>query len=278
MTDIIGRFRAAVGSRSGAIIFSVSALALSGAVISGATLAASSTKDLQSDLQAQFPKTRITRIDCKTAVSGLCEVTAGRNLFYASRDGRYVVVGSLLDLEKKVDLTDERLRQLAAVEGAAGKLADAAVTSATSTEIHKISVDLPLSNAIVHHPGAALKVKVFSDFSCGYCRAFFSQLAADQGIEITEYPIAVLGDESRRKAIQVLCATDRRSASEAAYAGQALAAAGNCKGAEEAVDQNTTFARAHGVQGTPTIVRSDGGVNPGFLDPTALKAFAESKS
>lgn len=278
MTDIIGRFRAAVGPRSGAIIFAVSALALSGAVISGATLAASSTKDLQSDLQAQFPKTRITRIDCKTAVSGLCEVTAGRNLFYASRDGRYVVVGSLLDLEKKVDLTDERLRQLAAVDGATGKLADAGAPSATNTETHKISVDLPLANAIVHHPGAALKIKVFSDFSCGYCRAFFSQVAADHGIEITEYPIAVLGEESRRKAIQVLCAKDRRAASEAAYAGQALAAAANCKGADQAVDQNTAFARAHGVQGTPTIVRADGGVNPGFLDPTALKAFAESKS
>ncbi|MBP2159063.1 MULTISPECIES: DsbC family protein [Asticcacaulis] len=278
MTDIIGRFRAAVGPRSGAIIFAVSALALSGAVISGATLAASSTKDLQSDLQTQFPKTRITRIDCKTAVSGLCEVTAGRNLFYASRDGRYVVVGSLLDLEKKVDLTDERLRQLAAVEGATGNLADARVASATSTEIHKINVDLPMANAIVHHPGAPLKVKVFSDFSCGYCRAFFSQLAADQGIEITEYPIAVLGEESRRKAIQVLCAKDRRAASEAAYAGRAFALTAKCNGAEEAVDQNTAFARAHGVQGTPTIVRADGGVNPGFLDPTALKAFAESKS
>jgi thiol:disulfide interchange protein DsbC len=170
------------------------------------------------------------------------------------------------------------LRQLAAVEGATGKLADVAVVSGTSTEAHKISVDLPLANAIVHHPGAPLKIKVFSDFSCGYCRAFFSQLAADQGIEITEYPIAVLGEESRRKAIQVLCAKDRRAASEAAYAGQAFASTAHCKSAEQAIDQNTTFARAHGVQGTPTIGRADGGVNPGFLDPTALKAFADSKS
>lgn len=278
MTEFIGRIRAALGPRSGIILFATSAVALSGAVIAGTTMASTSTKDLQANLQAQFPKTRITRIDCKTVVSGLCEVTAGRNLFYASRDGRYVVVGSVLDLDKKVDLTDERLRQLAAVDGAAGKLADPYPATAAVADGRKINVDLPLANAIVHNPGAPVKVKVFSDFSCGYCRAFFTQLAADQGIEVTEYPIAVLGEDSREKAIEVLCAQDRRSASDAAYGGKPIVAAPNCKGADAAVDQNTNFARAHGVLGTPTIVRADGGVNPGYLDPTALRAFAESKS
>jgi thiol:disulfide interchange protein DsbC len=278
MTEFLGRIRAALGPRSVLILLATSAVALSGAVIAGATMASTSTKDLQADLQGQFPKTRITRIDCKTVVSGLCEVTAGRNLFYASRDGRYVVVGSLLDLDKKVDLTDERPRQLAAVDGATGKLADPSSTTAAVADARKINVDLPLANAIVHNPGAPVKVKVFSDFSCGYCRAFFTQLAADQGIEVTEYPIAVLGEDSRKKAIQVLCAQDRRSASDAAYAGKPIVAAAKCQGADAAVDQNTSFARAHGVLGTPTIVRADGGVNPGYLDPTALKAFAESKS
>jgi thiol:disulfide interchange protein DsbC len=278
MTDFIGRLRAAWGSRGGAIFVAASSIALSGVVIAGAGMASSSTKDLQAGLQSQFPKTRITQVDCKTVVSGLCEVTAGRNLFYASRDGRYVVVGSVLDLDKKVDLTDERLRQLAAVDGATGKLADSSPAPAAVGDVRKINVDLPLANAIVHNPGAPLKVKVFSDFSCGYCRAFFTQLAADQGIEVTEYPIAVLGEDSRKKAIQVLCARDRRSASDAAYAGKPLVSAANCRDADAAVEQNTSFARAHGVLGTPTIVRADGGVNPGYLDPTALKAFAESKS
>lgn len=281
MTRLTSRLRSMVTTPPGALAFASSLVVMAIGVYAAATAMADPTQPLQRELQAQFPKTRITRVDCKTVVSGLCEVTAGRNLFYASRDGRYVVVGSVLDLDKKVDLTDERLRQLAALEGATGKLAETSTppaAPAAAQEVRKLKVDLPLANAIVHHPGAPVKVKVFSDFSCGYCRAFFTQLASDKDIEVTEYPIAVLGEDSRQKAIQVLCARDRRAASESAYAGQVLKAVDKCEPAEAAVEQNTGFARAHGVIGTPTIVRADGTVNPGFLDPTALKAFAESKS
>lgn len=235
------------------------------------------TGGLQKTLQAQFPRTPIGAVSCSTVVSGLCEVTAGKNLFYATRDGRFVVVGSLLDLKRKVDLTDERLRQLAALNGAVGTLAGANPVTASEGPIQHLSVDLPAANAIVHNPGAPLKVKVFSDFNCGYCRMFFTSLIGDKRFEVTEYPIAILGADSVSRARSVLCAKDRQAASLASYTGSAGPTAA-CPNASTAVDQNTSFARQHGISGTPTIIRADGAVNAGFLAPSALKDFVEKSS
>ncbi len=240
-------------------------------------LAMADTGPLQKTLQVQFPRTPISAVNCSTAVPGLCEVTAGKNLFYATRDGRFVVVGSLLDLKRKVDLTDERLRQLAEVNGAVGHLASANTAAATEAPLKKLTVDLPAANAILHNPGAPLKVKVFSDFNCGYCRMFFTSLAGDKRFEVTEYPIAILGADSVSRARSALCAKDRPLASLAIYAGAASPAPA-CPGAATAIDQNTSFARQHGISGTPTIIRADGAVNAGFLAPSALKDFVEKSS
>ena len=249
-------------------------------IVSGMVFLPGTTKSLQERVQANFPNTKITWVSCKTVVDGLCEVTAGKNLFYATRDGRYIVVGSLLDLTKKVDLTDERLKQLAALDVATGHLATASTNGATAPAQAptRLNVNLPLANAVIHNPGAPIKIKVFSDFNCGYCRMLFTQLASTKGIEVTEYPIAILGEDSATKARIVLCAKDRPAASFAAYTSGKIASASDCTAASAAVDANTAFAHANGITGTPTIVRADGTVNQGYLALDALKAFGEGKS
>lgn len=258
-------------------LFGAAAVAV---VVAGIAFLPASTKSLRDKVQANFPNTKISSVNCKTQVDGLCEVTAGKNLFYSTRDGRYIVVGSLLDLTRKVDLTDERLKQLAAVDVATGRLSQAStggVAAPTSTPA-KISVTLPFANAVVHNPGAPIKIKVFSDFNCGYCRMLFTQLATTKGIEVTEYPIAILGEDSATKARLVLCAKDRPAAAFAAYTSGKIATSPDCAAASAAVEANTAFAHANGITGTPTIIRGDGTVNQGYLAPDALKAFGEGKS
>ena len=258
-------------------LFGAAALAV---VVAGVAFLPASTKALRDKVQANFPNTKISSVTCKTQVEGLCEVTAGKNLFYATRDGRYIVVGSLLDLTKKVDLTDERLKQLAALDVATGHLAPPSTNGAKAPAPvpTKLTVNLPLANAVIHNPGAPIKIKVFSDFNCGYCRMLFTQLASTKGIEVTEYPIAILGEDSAAKARIVLCAKDRPSASFAAYTSGKIATGPDCAAASAAVDANTAFAHANGITGTPTIVRADGTVNQGYLALDALKAFGEGKS
>lgn len=258
-------------------LFGAAALAV---VVAGATLLPNNTKALRDKVQANFPNTKISSINCKTVVDGLCEIASGKNLFYATRDGRYIVVGSLLDLVKKVDLTDERLKQLAALDVATGHLASGPTSGGAQPALApaKLSVNLPVQNAVVHNPGAPIKIKVFSDFNCGYCRMLFTQLASTKGIEVTEYPIAILGEDSATKARIVLCAKDRPAASFAAYTSGKIATSSDCAAATAAVEANTAFAHANGISGTPTIVRADGTVNQGYLAIDALKAFGEGKS
>ncbi|OYW73484.1 MAG: hypothetical protein B7Z26_11995, partial [Asticcacaulis sp. 32-58-5] len=182
-----------------------------------------------------FPNTKVTGVDCKSGPGKLCEVVAGRNVFYATKDGRYIVIGQVIDLKDKVDLTSRRLQELAAIGNVEDKLnglgsAPSPVIGAQAAAAPPpgagpsaavggpvINVTLPKANAVIHNPGGALKLTVFADYNCGYCHKLFEELKARKDIEITEYPIAILGAESEAKAKRVLCAPDRVQAASALY-------------------------------------------------------------
>lgn len=226
----------------------------------------------------QFPNSTVNSVSCKTAI-GLCEVVMGKNLLYSTKDGRYVVVGAVLDLKARKDLTDQRLKELAAVDVATtsveGKRVETPVKTAAAG---KLSVTLPKANAVIHNPGAPLKMTVFGDYNCGYCHQLFAQLAGTTNIEITEYPIAILGPQSAEKARLVMCAGDRAAAAEAAYTGGEIKAGGNCARFDAVIAENTRFAQANGINGTPAIIRADGTVNAGFLPLPDLIRFLEGKN
>ena len=62
-------------------------------------------------LKARLPKTQISKVDC-AVIDGLCEVTAGSNLFYVDRSGRYLMIGRVYDMETRQDLTATRLLEI----------------------------------------------------------------------------------------------------------------------------------------------------------------------
>ena len=248
---------------------------------------------LQEKVQKHFPNTKITSVRCKldAAPKGLCEVVAGANVFYVSPDAKFAVVGSVLDLDAKLDLTDKRLRELAAVESAKGKIggvgpeqlaaaagpgpAGGPAPSAPGRPEapQKVNVTLPAANGIVHNRGAALKMTVFTDYRCSYCNMLMGELRNAKDIEITEYPIAILGPESGEKAKLALCAQDRVAASNALYFGGDVKVTGDCANAQRLVEENTRYAQQNGIQGTPAIIRADGQMNPGYLPAAQLRAF-----
>ena len=249
----------------------VTALSL---MLSGATV---STNDMvEASLRERLPKTKVSTVDC-TKIDGLCEVVAGDNLFYVDKSARYLVIGRVYDMQTRQDLTAARLLDLnpdMLVGGAAkaNSLADAAEkapSSGTATAqpaaLRKLDVSrLSKKGAIVWGSGPQT-VTVFSDFHCGYCRALSGALET-MNVTVIERPISVLG--SRDIADQVLCARDRRAAVRAAYAQEPVAGSAKCD--TSGLDENEAFARAHGLNGTPVIVRSDGAVIEGFRPKAAL--------
>lgn len=251
---------------------------------------------LAKKMQAAFPNTKIASVKCGLP-KNLCEVTAGKTVFYTDPTGRYAVVGSILDLKDRIDLTDRRVRELAALDATSNRLAGgsgetaaptaggdngaaggqgAAALNAPAGAPATIKIDLPIGNAVVHHRGAPLKISVISDYNCSYCKMLFSAIKDAPDIEVTEYPVQLLRPDSLDKGKLALCAEDRESASATLYFGGEVKARGDCAGALAAVEANTAFARAHGIGGTPTIVRADGRANPGYMPIEQLRAWIKA--
>ena len=241
-------------------------------------------------LKERLPKTELAKVDC-TVMDGLCEVTAGKSIFYVDRHARYLVVGHVFDMETRQDLTSARLLQInpEALLGGASQRSDepdeglasaqagrpiardypvpkaAPAMGAGHTQLVSLAA-LPTSGAI-EWGAAGPKVTIFTDFRCGYCRALTTQLET-MNVHVVERPISVLG--TRELTNRVYCARDRVKALRAAYAGDVPAEA-SCD--TSGLDANERFARDNGFTGTPVIVRSDGAVHHGYLPKNELLAW-----
>lgn len=239
-------------------------------------------------LKARLPKTALSHVNCDK-VAGLCEVTAGQNLFYVDRFARYLIIGRVYDMETRQDLTAARLLEInpdLLVGGAAKANADAgegggdgAPESTTATAGKRTvrpsgptTLDLaglPADGAIVWgNKAASQSVTIFTDFRCGYCRALTNVLRG-MDVRVVERPISVLG--SRDLADLVYCARNREQALHAVYAGEPIKPTGACD--TKGLDANERFAKAHGLSGTPVIVRSDGAMLEGYRPKEFLEAW-----
>ena len=83
-----------------------------------------------------------------------------------------------------------------------------------------------------------------------------------------ERPISVLGSRSLSEA--VYCSKSPVSALHAAYAGETPQSP---KCDTSGLDANEAFARTHGFNGTPVVVRADGAVLEGFRPAPVLAAW-----
>ena len=242
---------------------------------------AAPTEPVLASLKERLPKTPVSKLDC-SKVDGLCEVTAGNNLFYVDWSARYLIIGRVYDMQTRQDLTAARLLEMnpdmlvggaaragrgaAEEESGGARLTRAASPVAPPPSTVDLSA-LSLKGAIVWGAGSR-SVTVFSDFHCGYCRAL-SQALRTMDVRVIERPISVLG--SRDIANQVLCSKNREAAVHRAYAQQPLDNPGKCD--TVGLDENERFAAEHGFTGTPVIVRSDGAVIEGFRPREVLAAW-----
>ena len=272
--------------RSRLLVATVTGLSLAGIAL--AADASSAEDRVRALLKTRLPKTPVTAIDCGK-VGGLCEITAGENLFYVDSGARYLVIGRVYDMQTRQDITAARLLEMnpdmlvgsaaranalarGGEEEGAQQLAAAPARverPVASAQARKLSLSgLPRDGAIVWGNPSGQTVTVFSDFRCGYCRALTGVLK-DMNVRVVERPISVLG--SRDVADRVYCARNREAALHAAYAGEPIKAGPACN--TSGLDANEAFARRHGLSGTPVIVRGDGAVLEGYRPRAFLEKW-----
>lgn len=189
-----------------------------------------------------------------TPVPGLYEVALGPRLVYMTGDGRYLIQGSISDVDKREDLTEPR-RNAARLQA-----------------VNQVSED----QMVVFGPkDAPSTITVFTDIDCGFCRRLHSEIGKfnANGIRIRYLfmPRTGKGSESYQKAVGVWCAKDRRQAMTDAKAGKDVPAQ-SCK---NPVDDHMALAELMAINGTPALILPDGELLPGYVPAERLKSVLQ---
>ena len=182
-------------------------------------------------------------------IPGLYEIEFNTQIFYTSKDGKYLLTGDLVDLDTRTNVTEVRRSAIRA---------------------HLIG-KIDEKNMIVMGPNKPKRtLTVFTDVDCPYCARFHLDVPMlnKHGVKVRYlfYPRAGLKSESYRRAVAVWCADDRVKAIGIAKAGGKL----DMKTCPNPVESNYRLGRELDISGTPTIVFDDGKMLPGYVPARQL--------
>lgn len=222
-------------------------------------MTAAHAEDTPQAIANSMPGTDISSTSA-TVIKGLYEVVAGDNVLYVDESGRYLVIGSIYDLQKDVDLSAERRAQVMRTSDVTG-----ASTSTTPTE------SLPLTAAITTgHGDHALTI--ITDPQCSWCRRLWIEsLESLEGMTIRHLLL-----NPSAQAMGILCAKDPGEALSEAFdvAGTTTKTpvpSTRCRRLARAkITRVQAFAEEIGMLGTPILIRDDGAVHAGYLGRAEL--------
>lgn len=208
------------------------------------------SSEIERKIRAMAPGVTSIAIS-ETPLTDLLQVQVGNEIYYASSDAKYLVIGRIMDMDTRVNLTDQ---------------AKAAV-------VKDLLVDLDLTQQISFSPAEPeYELLVFTDIDCGYCRKLHDQIdeymAEGIAIHYAAFPRAGLTSHSFEKFVSVWCADDQQNALTLAKGGDEPEPL-QC---ENPIGEQYELGRTIGVTGTPALVTNDGLLIPGYMPPAQLKA------
>lgn len=202
--------------------------------------------------EARFPGAKVSSVS-KIALPGIYEVVAdGNQIAYVDEKAEFLILGEIVDLKSRRNLTRDKVDQLMAIR----------------------FDSLPLQNAIKMVKGDGKRVMaVFSDVDCPFCKKLEPELAKLDNVTVYTflYPIASLHPNAGAKSKQVWCSKDRLKAWEDLMLnGKQPAKVGDCK---NPVDDNIALGQKLGITGTPTLVFANGKRVPGYIPADRIEAL-----
>lgn len=213
---------------------------------------------IRKNLPERLPQLKTIDEINKTGIPGLFEIRVnGSEIFYTDSQANYLIMGNLIDTQARRNLTEERLEKLSAVK----------------------FDELPFKDAftIVRGTGKR-KLAVFEDPNCGYCKRFERDLQKLDNVTVYMFLYPILGPDSSEKSKAIWCAKEPAKAWQdwMLRDKQPPGVAAGCD--STALARNVELGRNHRINGTPTIILSNGQRIPGAVDDKHLeKALAEVK-
>jgi thiol:disulfide interchange protein DsbC len=190
-------------------------------------------------------------------VNGIYEVTRDAEISYLSSDGRYAILGDMIDLDSDDNISETRRR------GVRARMLDT----------------VPESEMLVFAPKEPAKytITVFTDIDCGYCRRLHSQIAEYNrlGIRVRYlfFPRSGPDTDSWHKAETVWCSSNRNDALTRAKNGEDLKVA---KCPTDIIKRDYELGIKLAVEGTPAIFLASGEMLPGYAPPQQLAKYLKT--
>lgn len=213
-------------------------------------------KEIRQAFQKNFTGAEITSIS-KTPYGGLYEVVVDGQVAYVTSDGKYLVLGNVIDLASKRNITAMRNAKLMEVKWST----------------------LPLAKAIKEVKGnGSRKMAIFSDADCPYCRKLEPELEKLTNVTIYTflYPIEGLHPEAVPTSKQIWCEKDRLKAwKDYMLRGEEPKSKGDCP---NPVDDVVALGMKLKVSGTPTIILENGQRIPGYAPAERLEQMLTAAS
>lgn len=190
-------------------------------------------------------------------VPGLLELQVEGDVLYVSNDGKYILLGDVVEVATKKNLTGA-VREKVAHEA-----------------LEKMGED----NMIVMAPASTRRtITVFTDVDCPYCAALHRDVPElnRNGVKVRYllFPRGGTDTETYRRSVAVWCASDRVKAVGIAKAGGKL----DMKTCANPVERHYKLGQSLGVSGTPTIFLDDGRKVGGYVPAAQLLAALGMKT
>lgn len=203
-------------------------------------------KLIKTNLKKNLPELKVDAV-VATKFTGVYEIDAGRKVFYVDNTGNLALVGNMIDLTNKVNLTDQRTEELNVVKW-----------SSLNTDV-----------AIRHDSGVGkTRIAVFTDPDCPFCKRYENDTLSklkDVSVYYYLFPLAIhpSAESDSRK---ILCSTNpEQTLLNFMGEGKALPANDKCDAATKLNKMMSVATDVVGVTGTPTTVLPNGKVVSGLL-------------
>lgn len=234
-----------------ALAASILAIVLALGAGSGAAIAQTPEDNLRKLIEAKMPGERVREIR-RTPLPGVYEVAFGNRLFYTDEGLNYLIIGQIIESATNRNLTDQRLRQLTAID----------------------VKQLPLDAAIKTVKGDGRRtLYVFSDPLCPFCSQLEQELQKVTNVTIHTFltPVDQMRPGSRNRALEIWCATDRSRAWDDWMLKQVVPRSKpTCR---NPIDQVVKLSDKLGFTVTPTLVFADGAVLSGMIPAAQIEKF-----
>lgn len=205
-------------------------------------------KEIRQSLQKNLTGMEVTSVS-KTPYGGLYELVVDGQAAYVTDDGKYLILGNVIELQSKRNLTAARNAKLMEVKWST----------------------LPLANAIKEVKGnGSRKLAIFSDADCPYCRKLEPELEKLSNVTIYTFlfPIEGLHPDAVPTSKKIWCEKDRLKAWKAyMLKGEEPKSKGDCA---NPVDENVALGAKLKISGTPTMILENGTRIPGYMPAEKL--------